>query len=100
MREVLVLGTSPIKSDSDGDGMDDGWEVYWNLLPNNASDKFNDPDLDLLTNFNEYNNPGGKLNPNNNDTDGDLMPDGWEVTYQLDACRNDAGEDVDLTAVW
>jgi hypothetical protein len=97
MQEYLILGTNPIKADTDGDGMDDGWEVYYNLLPLNASDKFGDPDNDTLVNVYEYNNVGGRLNPRNNDTDQDGMPDGWEVTYKLDACRNDALEDVDLT---
>ncbi len=97
MQEYLVLGTSPILFDTDGDGMDDGWEVYWNLLPENPADKFEDPDVDLLPNINEYSNPGCFLNPRSPDTDDDEMPDGWEVTYDLDSCRNDADEDVDLT---
>ena len=97
MQEYLVLGTSPILFDTDGDGMDDGWEVFWNLLPHDASDKFQDPDEDGLVNFLEYSNPGCFLNPRDPDTDEDQMPDGWEVSYQLDACRNDASEDVDLT---
>jgi hypothetical protein len=29
------------------------------------------------------------------DTDGDLMPDGWEYTYMLDPSINDAGDDAD-----
>lgn len=29
------------------------------------------------------------------DTDGDDMPDGWEITYGLDPLVNDAEEDAD-----
>jgi hypothetical protein len=97
MQEALVLKTNPIAADTDGEGMDDGWEVYYSLLPLNASDKFSDPDNDTLPNINEYRNPGCRLNPRLNDTDSDVLPDGWEVTYNLDSCRNDASEDVDLT---
>ncbi len=96
-QELLVLGTNPIAADSDGDEMDDGWEVFYSLLPMNASDKFEDPDIDGLPNINEYKNPGCRLSPRERDTDTDLLPDGWEVQYVLDACRNDALEDVDLT---
>jgi hypothetical protein len=97
MQEYLVLGTSPILFDTDGDGMDDGWEVFNNLLPQDPKDKFEDPDLDDTPNWGEYSNPGCFLDPHDPDTDSDGMADGWEVRYQLDACRNDAGEDVDLT---
>lgn len=97
MQEVLVLGTNPINPDSDGDGMEDGWEVYYTLLPLNGTDKFEDPDGDGLPNINEYSNPGGQLSPHNNDTDQDILPDGWEVQYTLNPCFNDALQDVDLT---
>jgi hypothetical protein len=97
MQEVLVLGTNPIAGDTDGDVMDDGWEVFYNLLPLNGSDKFEDPDTDGLPNINEYINPGCRLSPRNNDTDQDILPDGWEVQYTLDACGNDALRDDDLT---
>jgi hypothetical protein len=97
MQEVLILGTNPINADTDGDGMDDGWEVFYSLLPLNGSDKFQDPDNDSLPNINEYINPGCRLSPRNNDTDQDLLPDGWEVQYTLDSCHNDALQDVDLT---
>jgi len=97
MQEVLVLKTDPLKFDTDGDVMDDGWEVYNNLLPLDSADKFQDIEPDNLTNYFEYINPGCRLDPRAPDTDNDLLPDGWEVAYTLDACRNDASEDVDLT---
>ncbi|MFC1798576.1 hypothetical protein ACFLZL_02070 [Thermodesulfobacteriota bacterium] len=34
-------------------------------------------------------------NPNNADTDGDTMPDGWEVDNGLDPTTDDANNDLD-----
>ena len=36
------------------------------------------------------------INPNNPDTDSDLMPDGWEVLNVIDPLVNDAGDDFDV----
>jgi PKD repeat protein len=84
-------GTNANTFDVDGDGMRDGWEVWYaqnpaagaayNLLnPDYYGDKNQDPDGDTLTNIQEY---GHNTDPTNPDTDGDGMPDGWEVTYGL-----------------
>jgi chitodextrinase len=40
--------------DSDGDGMDNAWEIANGLDPNNAADASEDPDGDGLTNLQEY----------------------------------------------
>ncbi len=78
----FALGTSPILTDSDGDGMPDGWEVIYmpSINPTNAADGASDWDLDGLANSNEYLLGCSPINP---DTDGDGMPDGWEFLYSL-----------------
>ncbi|MCG8683715.1 MAG: hypothetical protein MI892_02500, partial [Desulfobacterales bacterium] len=40
--------------DTDGDGMPDGWEVANGFSPSSSSDATGDPDLDTLTNLEEY----------------------------------------------
>ncbi len=60
------IGSSdPLSSDSDRDGMPDGWEVFharwdifeqgWTLNPVNAGDGLGDPDFDGMSNWEEYN---------------------------------------------
>lgn len=72
---------NPLSSDTDSDGMSDGWELYWGFDPlNDDGAKDNDDDTDELTNIQEYRN---NTEPNNPDTDEDNMPDGWEVSYWL-----------------
>jgi|GEM_PF-6794887 len=74
--------------DTDGDGIPDGWEYFngeyvdyhWAPDPNNASDADEDLDGDGLTNYQEY---LAGTDPWNPDTDGDGMPDGWELHYSL-----------------
>jgi hypothetical protein len=63
-------------NDNDNDDMADDWEAATGVSVWSA-----DPDSDALNNLEEYNN---YTNPNNPDTDGDTLPDGWEVTYGLD----------------
>ncbi|UJG44061.1 MAG: right-handed parallel beta-helix repeat-containing protein [Candidatus Heimdallarchaeum endolithica] len=62
-----------VENDDDNDGMDDGWEIVYNL-----DDPKADSDGDGLTNLEEYQWFAYPLNP---DTDGDGLNDGDEVTF-------------------
>ncbi len=73
--EVLVEGSDPLSSDTDSDGMPDGWEVSFGFDPL-VDDASGDPDGDGLTNVQEY---LSQTNPNASDTDGDSYTDGNEL---------------------
>ncbi len=64
------------KSDKDKDGMPDAWEDLYQLDKNDPADAYEDLDMDLLINRQEY---VYKTDPNNPDTDGDGYQDGQEV---------------------
>ena len=88
----IGLGTDPLDPDSDDDGLSDGWEVDNTLNPLSSvgdDGASGDPDLDGLTNLEEYN---ASTNPQNPDTDIDGLPDGWEVDNSLDPLV-DTGDD-------
>ena len=96
--EEYLAGTSPWESDSDDDGMTDGWEIFYGLDPLNNGDAWFDSDadgwdgnFDLELSFEErYLNYMEFLNdthPFVKDTDGDDMPDGWEVYFGLEPLR-------------
>ena len=84
--ELLNLMTNPKVNDTDGDGLSDGWEAEYNdalgVEPTDAASDVElafDEDSDGLNLLEE-----GKANtdPTSNDTDGDGLPDGWEVRYE------------------
>ena len=108
--EEFLAKTNPRNKDTDNDGIEDGWEVNYNLDPHNPLDAYIDSDedgfdenrdgkIDTEEKFNNteeyrYNNKKG-TNPINRDTDNDGMPDGWEVFRFLNPTINDADEDPD-----
>ncbi|MFW9924631.1 MAG: hypothetical protein ACFFDW_15220, partial [Candidatus Thorarchaeota archaeon] len=67
-------------TDMDEDGMPDDWEVTNNLDPT-LDDSYLDPDIDELTNINEYLH---NTNPWNPDTDGDGFNDYFEIMKNSD----------------
>lgn len=102
----VLLGANPNNWDTDGDGMSDGYEVLDNLgnlrspdarlNPLDGSDADDDYDGDGLTNLQEFqirdgvfgHQPDGAVwdyptDPFIADSDGDGMPDGWEVYHSL-----------------
>ena len=66
-----IGASDPLSSDSDRDGMPDGWEVFnarwslfeqdWTLNPVNSDDRLGDPDGDGMNNWEEYNAIDGLL---------------------------------------
>ena len=106
--EEYIAGTSPWNPDTDDDMMTDGWEVYYGLGPRNNGDAWFDSDadgwdsnFDMDLSFEErYLNYMEFLNdthPFDKDTDGDDMPDGWEVYFDLEPLRSsDNFEDKEL----
>ena len=83
--EVWNITTNATLKDTDGDGLDDGWELTYSgtsgidpLIEATTAELASDGDNDRLSLAGE-----GKANtdPTSNDTDGDSLVDGWEVTY-------------------
>ncbi len=86
-----LQGTSPVNSDTDGDGISDGNEV--NVTGTNPTNK--DTDLDGLADGMELALGTSPLNP---DSDGDGYSDGIEVLYGSDPTPATGGSIVpDLT---
>jgi len=96
--EEYILGISPLQPDSDGDGMNDGWERRYmgagfdptvdNAADSNPSNDIDaDPDGDGLENGEECE---WGTDPGDPDTDGDGINDGAEVAQNSDP--TDAGD--------
>ncbi|HUT81938.1 MAG TPA: S8 family serine peptidase [Candidatus Bathyarchaeia archaeon] len=89
--EIHFYETNPLDSDTDHDGLPDNWEIYYGLDPTVANAAA-DPDLDGLSNFEEYQL---QLNPLVADSDGDGLPDGWELANGFDPLVPNAQGDPD-----
>jgi hypothetical protein len=100
----IAVSPSTIRvNDDDNDGMADDWEIRW-FGDITATDGTRDSDEDGLTDLEEYQyarsslGGGGNrwdLSPLNHDSDGDGIPDGYEVFNGLDPV--DASDrDLDL----
>ncbi len=94
-----VIDTDPLKPDTDGDKLPDGYEVLTlNTDPlevdtdeNGVSDADEDFDNDNLNNLGEYENKTGPFNP---DTDDDGLLDGDEIKkYKTDPLNSDTDND-------
>ena len=73
--EEAMAGTAPNNPDTDGDGLNDSYEVK--TLETNP----NNPDTDGDGLNDSYEVKTLETNPNNIDTDGDGLNDSYEVTY-------------------
>lgn len=74
---VLIARFDALHGTNWAGAVPDGMKV-WLVNPLIGEDKFDDLDNDDLTNIEEYMNSTDPLDP---DTDGDGMPDGWEVRF-------------------
>lgn len=94
-----ILGTDPLRPDTDGDTLIDGWEARYGLDPLSGAGPdgaAGDPDGDSLSNAREQ---ALGSNPRSTDSDGDGLADAWEVGYGLNPAsgtgRDGAGGDPD-----
>jgi len=94
--DEYVLGTSMDNSDTDGDGIPDGFEVNNQLNPLDATDVNLDNDGDGILNLNEY-QMGLSLyigiDINNRDSDSDGIEDGIEIANLMNPVSTDSDND-------
>lgn len=76
-----------VTMDSDGDGLDDVWEVLHGLNPNDPNDALADADGDGVLNIGEFRIG---LDPQSGNTDGDGAGDAWELANGLNPLVSNA----------
>ena len=111
---TFIVNTSAPRQDTDKDGMLDSWEVAHGLDPN-LDDRLANPDNDPYSNIEEYNAGLDPQHPDDSsstsavssqfqidlrenvpvDSDGDSLPDEWEIKHGLNANVANASEDPD-----
>ena len=90
--EESIYFTDPRNSDTDGDGLDDNWEVCHNFDPTDETDGLFDHDNDGIVTGIEYSVYSTYWNYNDSDSDGLL--DGDEVnTYNSNPLDSDSDSD-------
>jgi hypothetical protein len=77
---IITVAAAAAPGDSDGDGLSDAWENAYACMQANTVDNLADHDGDGLDNQSEY---GNSVDPCNWDTDGDFLPDGYEVSNSV-----------------
>lgn len=94
--EVLVARENPLFADEDADGLSDQWEEEHgsNVA---MDDRHGDADGDGVSNLAEYwAEISGDESPELTDSDGDHLPDAWELLYGLEtSMAADAAQDFD-----
>ncbi|NHJ85709.1 MAG: hypothetical protein FK734_09625 [Asgard group archaeon] len=90
--EVFTYGTSPTNWDTDGDFIDDKYEIDNGYDPLDPSNGTADDDGDGLTNWEEY---YWQTDPRDSDTDNDGMDDKWEVYFGTNPFIDDTLLDYD-----
>ena len=95
LAHTVTAGTLAVDTDTDGDGMGDGWEnTHFGSLARNGTGDFDGDDADDLTEFNH-----GTL-PETMDSDGDGLTDGQELIAGTDGLDGyDCFEIRDMGAV-
>ena len=94
---IRVLAVNETGVDTDGDGMPSVWELQQGFNPTSAGDANGDADGDGLSNLREYQN-GTDPRSSSADSDGDGMPDGFEILHglnRLDPADKDQDKDGD-----
>lgn len=88
-----AIGTNPFERDSDGDGLEDGFERKYGFDPLVPGDGVADPDTDGLDNREEQTSGSHPLVA---DTDGDDLIDSLEVLARTDPIARDS----DFDGLW
>ena len=98
--QIRVLAVNESGVDTDGDGMPSVWELQQGFNPTSSGDAGGDADGDGLSNLQEYQN-GTDPRSSSADSDGDGMPDGFEILHglnHLDPADKDQDKDGDGAA--